>query len=266
MANILDKNRPKIVAHRGSSLRHPENTLEAFEAAIADGADAVELDVRLTADGVPVVLHDQDVSRTTDGVGLVHELTLAEVKRLDASRGVGQRTEVPTLREALSVLAGKAIVILELKNLPGEASFDSPREAVASAAVEVVEAFGLADRVVLASFNWLAIERVRDVAPEIETAFLSLAVIDPMAALRYAASQGHRYVLPQVQAVLASGEEVAREAHRHDVLLGTWTVDDPEMLRRVFDLGVDAVATNAPEAAVAVRDAFLSSGGRSGTT
>src|SRR5207245_9249018 len=88
---------PLVVAHRGASVELPENTLPAFEGAILAGADVVETDVRLTADGVPIVLHDADVSRCTDGAGFVHELTLQEVKRLDASGGRGTRAEIPTL-------------------------------------------------------------------------------------------------------------------------------------------------------------------------
>src|SRR5207244_5819311 len=87
---------PAIVAHRGASATHPENTLSAFLAAAAAGADMVELDVRLTADGVPVVLHDLDVSRTTDGSGSAHLMSLRELKRLDASGGRGPRAEIPT--------------------------------------------------------------------------------------------------------------------------------------------------------------------------
>jgi glycerophosphoryl diester phosphodiesterase len=255
-ANILDKNWPKIVAHRGASLSPPENTLEAFEGAIAVGADVVELDVRLTADGVPVVLHDLDVSRTTDGAGLVHELRVDELKRFDASRGVGPRTEVPTLREALGVLAGRIGVNLELKNLPGEPSFDSPREAVAEAAVAMVAEFGIRDQVLVSSFNWLTIERVHDLDPDVETGFLTIAAIDPGAALVYAASKGHGYVLPQAPALLAAGGDVVREAHERGIRVGTWTVDDPDLLRDLFAMGVDAVATNVPEMAVPIRDAF----------
>ncbi|HEV2907291.1 MAG TPA: glycerophosphodiester phosphodiesterase family protein, partial [Actinomycetota bacterium] len=83
------------MAHRGASVDAPENTLAAFEAAAAAGADLIEMDVRLTADDVAVVLHDADVGATTDGVGPVHTLTLREVKRLDASGGRGPAQEIP---------------------------------------------------------------------------------------------------------------------------------------------------------------------------
>ena len=95
-ASKIDRqNWPAIVAHRGASATHPENTLGSFLAAADAGADMVELDVRLTADRVPVVLHDLDVSRTTGGSGLVHLMSLHELKQLDATGGRGPREEVP---------------------------------------------------------------------------------------------------------------------------------------------------------------------------
>src|SRR5689334_1368143 len=130
---------PMVVAHRGASSTEPENTLAAFEAAVRAGADVVEFDVRLTADGVPVVLHDASVDATTDGRGLVHTLSLAEVKRLDAGHGRATRAEVPTLAEALGLLSGRAAVDVEIKNLPGEAAFDSPAEAVVEATVRALD-------------------------------------------------------------------------------------------------------------------------------
>lgn len=256
---------PLIVAHRGSSAEHPENTLPAFEAAVREGADAVELDVRLTADGVPVVMHDLDVSLTTDGQGLVHELTLAEVKRLDASKGRGPRVEVPTLREALELLSGRVAVDIEVKNLPGEPSFDSPREAAATRVVEVLEDVGFRGPVVVTSFNHLTVGRVRELAPHLTTGLLTVAAVDPWSALRAAAEGGHAFVLPEAPAVLEAGEAFVQEAHGQGVRVGTWTVDDPPVLERLFGMGVDAVATNRPSVAVAVRDRFRARGPEGGT-
>ena len=242
-----------VVAHRGASARVPENTLAAFETAVADGADVVELDIRLTADGVPVVLHDPDVSTTTDGTGYVHELELAAVKRLDASRGEGERQEIPTLAEALEAI-GDAGVNLEIKNLPGEPAFDSPREATLEAALGVVRDAGFGGPVLVSSFNWLTIERARELAPEVRTGFLTIAPIDPWAALVYVRSRGHDFVLPQSPALLEAGEGFVRDARRDGVRVGTWVVDDAETLSALFAWGVDAVATNDPRLAVSVRD------------
>ena len=243
-----------VVAHRGASATEPDNTLAAFEAAVAAGADAIEMDVRLTSDGIPVVMHDPDVSGSTDGSGPIHEMTLAQVKTLDASGGRGTRQEVPTLAEALAIIDGRAGIDLEIKNLPGEPAFDSPREAVLRATLEALEASAFGGPVLISSFNWLTIELSKQLEPEIATGFLSIAAIDAQAALVYARRNGHDFVLPQTPALLAAGEDLVREAHRDGVRVGTWVTDDPDTLEMLFSWGVDAVACNDPAAAIAVRE------------
>jgi glycerophosphoryl diester phosphodiesterase len=254
--NIPRENWPLVVAHRGASAAYPENTLMAFEGAIAAGADVVELDVRLTADGVLVILHDMDVSAVTDGSGLVHRLSLKEVKALDASGGRGARAEIPTLQEALELLSGRAGVNVEVKNLPGEPAFDSPREEVAEEVVRTLGDAAFVGSVLVSSFNWLSIERVRELEPGVATGFLTTALIDPSAALVYARSRGHAYVLPQAPALFEAGPAFVEEAHGDGLRVGTWTVDLAEGIERLFAMGVDAVATNVPEVAVPIRDAF----------
>ncbi len=242
------------MAHRGASARVPENTIAAFQAAVEEGADVVELDVRLTEDAIPVVFHDPDVTSTTDGTGYVHQLTLAEVKRLDASPGERERHEVPTLAEALEAIRGVG-VNLEIKNLPGEPDFDSPREATLEAAVGILREVRFDGPVLVSSFNWLTIERARELAPEIRTGFLTIAPIDPWAALVYVRSRGHDFVLPQSPALLGAGADFVREARSEGVRVGTWVVDDADTLSMLYSWGIDAVATNDPRLAVSVRDA-----------
>lgn len=243
-----------MVAHRGASAREPENTLVAFEAAVQAGADVVELDVRLTSDGVAVVMHDPDVSATTEGTGYVHELTLGQLKRLNAARGRGQRQDIPTVAEALEVIGeGGAGANLEIKNLPGEPGFDSPREASLDAALEAVRVTAFQGPLLVSSFNWLTIERAKQVAPWARTGFLSVAAIDPWAALVYARSNGHDFVLPQTPALVSAGEGFVRDAQAEGIRVGTWVVDDEGLLATLFEWGVDAVATNDPELAVTVR-------------
>src|SRR2546430_906948 len=210
---ISRQSSPAVVAHRGASATYPENTLEAFEGAVAAGADVVELDVRLTADGVPVILHDLDVGNRTEGSGFVHTLTLAQVKRLDASGGRRPRAEIPTLGEALEVLSGRVGVNVEIKNLPGEPSFDSPREAAAEAAVLALHETGFRGPVLISSFNWLSIEKVRAMEGEMPTGFLSTAAIDARSALVYVVSKGHAFVLPQAPAIYDAGAAFVRETH-----------------------------------------------------
>jgi glycerophosphoryl diester phosphodiesterase len=247
-----------IVAHRGASSTHPENTLEAFRAAVDVGADFIELDVRLTADHVAVVLHDADVSRTTDGTGLVNEMTLAEVKALDASGDRGLALKVPTLEEVLRELSGLIGVDVEIKNLPGEPRYDSPGEAAAVECVRLIREIAFEGEVILSSFNASPIERVREVAPDVPTGFITTAVLDPWEVLAYAKSQGHAFILPQAPALYEEGRPFVEAAHEAGVRVGAWTVDDPDAVDRLFALGVDAVATNDPAAGVAVRDRYRS--------
>ena len=248
------------MAHRGASVEAPENTLAAFEAAASAGADLIEMDVRLTADRVAVVLHDPDVGATTDGSGPVHTLSLQDVKRFDASRGRGPKQEIPTLREALESIGGHPGlgVDLEIKNIAGEPSFDSPRETAVEEALQTVADVGFAGFVMVSSFNWLTIERSKRLAPAIPTGFLTVASIDPLAALVYAMEAGHEFVLPQAPALLEAGESFVREAHAEGLRVGTWTVDDEEAIATLFRWRVDAIASNDPRLAVAVRNRVAS--------
>jgi glycerophosphoryl diester phosphodiesterase len=247
---------PLVVAHRGASATFPENTLESFTAAVEAGAQAVEFDVRLSADGVPVVVHDPDVSRCTDGTGFVHELTVAELKRLDAGGGRVPRAEIPTLREALDLLSGRVGVDIEIKNIPGEPAFDSPEEAVVAATLRALDAAAFSGPVLVSSFNWLSIERCRELAPDLPTGFLTIAAMDPAAALVYAREAGHGWVLPQADAVGAAGAGFVEEAHGDGIRVGTWVADEERPMAGLFELGVDAVATNDPALGVRVRSGF----------
>ena len=222
------------------------------------GADFIELDVRLTADHVAVVLHDADVLRTTDGTGLVNEMTLAEVKALDASGDRGLGVEVPTLEEVLRGLSGLIGVDVEIKNLRGEPGYDSPREAVAAECVRLIRETGFQGDVILSSFNASPIERVREVASDVPTGFITTAVVDPWEVLAYANSRGHALILPQAPAIYDAGTAFVEAAHEAGVRVGAWTVDDPDAVDRLFAMGVDAVATNDPAMGVAVRDRYRS--------
>src|SRR5207302_789276 len=140
----------------------------------------------------PVAMHDADLSRSTDGHGFVHELTLSELKGLDAAPGRPERAEIPTVREAVELASGRVGVDLEIKNIPGDAGFDSPREAALEAALRELETASFSGDVLISSFNWLTIERSRELAPDIPTGFLTIAPIEPRAALVYARGAGTR--------------------------------------------------------------------------
>lgn len=243
-----------MVAHRGASLEQPENTIEAFEAAIDAGADAVEFDVRMTADGVAVVMHDPDVSRTTDGIGLVPELTLSNIQRLKISLPGGGAAGVPMLAEALECLAGRAAADIEIKNLPGEPGFTSDREEAVEATLEALDEVGFPGPVIVSSFNPRSIAYIRRLRAEVPTGLLTSYDVDAPEALTRAVGEGHPWVLPFVAKVLEAGQAFCAEVREAGALLGVWIADDPSMARTLFEWGVDAVATNDPRAIVPIRD------------
>jgi len=131
---------PAIVAHRGASSSRPENTIPSFEEAVRLGAGIVEFDVRLSRDGVAVVMHDPTVDRTTEGTGAVHELTASELSSLNAGTET-EPTPVPTLAEVLACVSGRAAIAVEIKNIPGEPAFEAVREPIVEAVHAELERF-----------------------------------------------------------------------------------------------------------------------------
>jgi glycerophosphoryl diester phosphodiesterase len=241
---------PTIVAHRGASSTHPENTLPAFEAAISLGAGVVELDARLTSDGVVVVLHDPDVSRTTDGDGLVHEMTAEQVAALGVGRA-DRGTGVPTLREALRTLSGRAAVAIEIKNLPGEPAYEPGHESIVRAAIADLEATDFDGPVLVVSFNPHSIAAAKALAPQVATGFLTTQIVDPREALAYVKERGHDVLLPGSRSLIPLGSPFVAEAHDAGIRVGTWTIDDAATVRMLLGWGVDAIASNDPTMAVA---------------
>jgi glycerophosphoryl diester phosphodiesterase len=241
-----------IVAHRGASASEAENTLPAFEAAIRAGADAVEFDIRMTADGHAVVMHDADVSRTTDGSGLVRSITLHEVRALRIRTADGGETDVPTLDETLALLSGRTFVDIEIKNIPGEPDFDGDGEPAVEATLASLERTGFSGGVLLTSFNPFSLARSRALAPDVPTGLLATPGVDAFVGLSYARTEGHPWLLPYKADALAAGADLTREARRFGMRVGTWLTDDPVEAAALFAMGVDAVATNDPAALIDV--------------
>jgi glycerophosphoryl diester phosphodiesterase len=233
-----------IVAHRGASLDQPENTLDAFEAAVAAGADAVEFDVRVTSDDQAVVLHDATIDRTTDGTGLVRAMTLESLRRVAISTPTGT-TQIPTLAEVLATLTGRVAVDIEIKNVPGEPDFEPDRERAVELVHDALDAIAFVGDVIVSSFNPLSIAESRRLRADVPTGLLTDVGVEAEAAVRFAAHEGHRWVLPFVDRVREAPDAPA-DAHEVGLLLGTWLTDDPDEALTLFAAGVDAVATNDP--------------------
>jgi glycerophosphoryl diester phosphodiesterase len=233
---------PANVAHRGLSARLPENTLSAFRAALEAGAGGLELDVRVTHDGHPVVMHDATVDRTTDGFGAVAGMTLEAVRGLSA----GQPGEkVPTLREVFEEFPSAA-VNLDIKDwdLPGA------EEVV----LGVLRELGVAKRVLVASADHRVLRRFRRAAGgEFYTGASrrEIAVFYAMSLLRLERLIRPAYTALQVPVYYGPlrllTPRFVRAARSLGVRVDVWTVNDPAQMREVLDLGADAVMTDRPE-------------------
>lgn len=212
------------IGHRGAAGLEPENTLRSFRRAAEEGADALELDLRVTRDGHLVVLHDPTVDRTTSGTGSVHELTLAEVQQLDA--GLGER--VPTFEE-----------VLEATTLPihAELKVVEAAEPLASGILEKA-----AERITLISFDPEALRRVKRALPD-QPVGLILSGAPPDAAERARSLDAD---LVSLEAEYLNAEAVER-CRRAALKVTAWTVNEPEQMQRVVELGVDGIATDRPD-------------------
>ena len=214
------------IGHRGAAGHAPENTLAAIRKGIALGVDFVEIDVRRTADGALVVLHDETVNRTTNGKGRVDRLSLQEVKTFNAGSG----EHIPTLDEVLKVATGEAGLMLELKV-----------KGVAPQTVEVVREAGFRDPVIYASFLHDELKHVRTIDPEasLMVLFGSLSRTSVPHAMKYGPYVGLRHdkaTRPLVDAF-----------HRVDLLVFVYTADAPSDIEHALSLDVDGIISNFPE-------------------
>jgi glycerophosphoryl diester phosphodiesterase len=237
---IWQQHRPLVLGHRGASKHAPENTLAAFRLAREVGADGIELDVHLSADEVPVVIHNSRVDATTDGSGPVGALTLREIKALDAGAHfdaayAGER--IPMLAEVFEEVGDDLIINIELKPQP------QARQGLEAAVIDVIQSMGMADRVWFSSFKPYSLAVARRAAPHIPCGLLLspmtltalwLLPFTPMEAFHL-----HHTLLPRWMAGLL------RRLHLKSVV---WTVDAPITVQKMVDAQVDAVITNDPAA------------------
>ncbi|MFE0534677.1 glycerophosphodiester phosphodiesterase [Streptomyces nigra] len=220
------------VAHRGDPYRVRENTLLSLRSALALGADAVEIDVRLSRDGVPVLLHDATLRRLWELDRPLLSLSAAEVRGVTAG-------EVPTLEEALAVCEGSRVML----DLPG-----TPDVRTARRIVDVVRACGAEERVYYcAGAPAMLAVRAADPAAEIALTWTTKAPPRPglLAAVR-PRWLNYRFTLVD--------RALAERVHRDGLLLSAWTPDTGRSMRRLLDAGVDSITTNRVDVLLAVRD------------
>lgn len=229
---------PLVIAHGGASAAAPENTIAAFERALADGADAIALAVHLSRDGHPVVIHDGTLERTTNGSGPVREHTMRELKRLDAGawRGpafAGQRLQ--TLQEVLERFRGRARFWIEPKG--GSDIYPDIEERI----VGLLEVYDAVDGALVQSFDHATLGRLRAFSRE-----LSLGVLLARAPLDMV-----RDVPPAANALCPSAEILGtpeREAiRRSGRQCHVWTVNEPALMDRLVEWAVDGIVTDRPD-------------------
>jgi len=229
----------EIIAHRGYSARAPENTLAAIETAIAAGADAIEFDLHVSADGVPVLFHDDLLERTSDGSGPLRELPYLELGKLDAgswfgSHFVGER--IPRFADALERVSGwVGRVYPEVKHYGAREDLD--------AMVEAVRAADLAPSTVFISMDWSALGQMRSAHLDLNVGYIVEHVDRAHAALERATGDAHALVDFDARILLAD-PSLVESAHRRGVELAVWTVDDRTTASQLFHLGIRRITTN----------------------
>ena len=230
----------KIFAHRGFSGKYPENTMLAFEKAVEIGVDGIELDVHLTKDNEIVIIHDEDIKRTTDGGGLVKDMTLEELRKFDASatfRGQYGFCGIPTLREYFELVKDTPIITnIELKT--GVYEYHTIEQRV----IDMVREFGLSDKIIFSSFNHFTVKRCEEIAPEIKRGFLTGDWLVDFG--KYTAERNVQCCHPWH---VTLSQETVDEMHKEGREINTWTVNEYEDIERLAAMGVDSLIGNFPD-------------------
>jgi glycerophosphoryl diester phosphodiesterase len=245
---------PLIIGHRGASAVAPENTMAAFREAIAAGCDGIEFDVRLTSDGVPVIIHDNTLRRTAGLTARVADLTWAEIKQVDVgswfTRGGKSfaNETVPSLKELLTLLdTNSLLIVLEMK-----CEWRSEHLPLAEACCRLVNEHSLKERVIIECFDLAALPIVKSIDPEIKTAalFEPAFSISDQRMIDKALEAGASVLAPHHRLARQSLVEKAKLA---GLQVAVWTVDDPSWIAHARSIGVDALITNDPAAMLAHR-------------
>ncbi|HEY7911786.1 MAG TPA: glycerophosphodiester phosphodiesterase family protein [Blastocatellia bacterium] len=258
---------PLVIAHRGASGHAPENTMAAFDLAVSMGATGIELDVQLAADGLPVVIHDLRVNRTTNGAGGVSMLTSEQLSRLDAGAWFDRRLKlgkraarlerrniyagqaVPTLESVLERLsgAGLARIYVEIKGRP------EYRERLLDAVLAIIAASKIRESITLLSFDHQAVRHAKRIAPDVRTA--ATFSINGRGALTARTIADRAGAAGAVEAALHFSLATRRTVEglrERGLQVSVWTANSKLLMRRLMTRGVDAIMTNYPDRLIAL--------------
>ena len=232
--------RPLVLAHRGFSGKFPENSRRAFMEAIAiDGCDGFEVDVHLSADGEPVIIHDETLDRTTSGKGPVNTMTFKELRKLDVGAWMDPQfagEKIMHLDELIELtIQHNQLLNVELKTFP------VVYPGIEKAVIDRIVAMGATDRVFLSSFNHLSMKLCNEINPAIRTGLLYMQPL--INAEKYAAS----HALHPMYNLLTLEPDLVDRAHSAGVAVHTWTVNSEDAMRLCISHRVDSIITNYPD-------------------
>jgi glycerophosphoryl diester phosphodiesterase len=254
--------RPLVIAHQGGDGLWPGNTMYAFENAVDLGVDVLEMDAHITKDGHIVLMHDEEVNRTTDGIGLVEDMTLDALKQLDGaykwSNDEGKTfpyrrkgIQVPTLEEVFLKFSQMRYVIeIKLTKIP-----------IAKPLCDLLRKHEMQDKVMIASFHDQAMQNFRETCPEVATS-ASRTEVRNFVILGKAFLSG--FVAPQYQSIQPPYDpkesmnipimtkRFIQEAHAKNIKVEPWTVDDPKLMKQYIEWGVDGIMTDRPDLMIEV--------------
>lgn len=243
----------KIYGHRGASQYAPENSMEAFRLAHEMGADGIEFDVQMTKDGQLVVVHDEEISRVSNGNGYVKDFTLAELKKLDFSRTHSEFSDirVPLLKEVLeefrykkSKSGNEFLFNIELKN--NIFSYDGMEDKV----LKIVREQNVFEKTLFSSFSHVSMLRLREIEPEVRVAFLYCdGIVD-------IGDYAERYKVNTVHPAWyhLNRKETLDGLMNKGIEINVWTLNSGKEIRRFCDMGVNGIITNKPDLGSEIRD------------
>jgi glycerophosphoryl diester phosphodiesterase len=238
--------KPILLAHRGACVQAPENTLAAFELALAHGADGVELDAKLSRDGEVMVIHDQTVNRTTNGQGKVIEMTAEELQTLDAGSFKGEAfrgEKIPRLSDVFEAIGKKCIINVELTN------YTTPGDSLVEKTCQLVKRHGLQDRIIFSSFLGGNLRKARNLLPDVPRGLLALGGWKGAWARSFQFMFGdYRALHPYITDV--NPQQVWR-VHRLNRRIIVWTANTADEIRRLVSWGVDGIITDDPQSILA---------------
>lgn len=235
-----------LVGHRGAMGHAPENTFASFICGIKLGADMLECDIHLSKDRKCVVMHDESVERTTNGHGQIRNLTVSEIKKLDAGAWYSKKNtgeKVPLLEDLLdwvkerkSCLGKPLGLVIEIKNEPIRYL------GIEKVAIEIVKKKKMQSRVIFISFDHGVVKRAKFLEPNISTGILYRETLaDPV---KRAKEVGVDALFPRRHIITKA---LIKKAHQHKFFVATWTVNEVKEMKRILGFGIDAIATNFPD-------------------